>query len=265
MQSIRQQLVFEIIGNAPNLTPEEITENIAHIIEKEILPNAINNLNLPTLPSPVTLKHEELMQKRLGNRQHSLLADKVKLIQDLEKLRTKWNGSGVTDEGISSYNELSDETVVRHPKNDWDIRPIRKKILPEHSEPDRDTLPSSPITEPQEKPRKIKFIEFDNEIRKKIVMNPQFEKLMSTIETKFRESFNQERLSFTFSIKTDSYFPSRERTMINISTLTDDFEENMKLWDAVEDELQKVIDNSPVTEEVRKKINRNIFTNIETK
>ncbi len=264
MPSVQHQLIAEITDTALDLTPDEVSYQITRIIEKEILPDVITNLKLPNLPSPITVRHEELMEKRYGKRSHASLRQKVKFIQDLEKIRTKWNGSAVTDKTLRPSNGHSNQAYIRFfPRTALDVESIKKPVPNEPNVIVRKQMSSSPLIKPEDVAKKYKLIEFNNQVINQIVKNPSFEIFISAIESKFRKIFKQNDLSFIFSIQTDSFYPTTERTMINIIASTNNFEEKMKLWDKVELVLKSVIDNLNVSDDERKEINRNTFTNIE--
>jgi len=264
MVSLYDQLVSEISFLSPQLSPKEISDQINILIENEILPVAIVRARLPSLPSPITVKHEELMAPRYGKLAKTPLQEKVRFIQDLEKLRVEFNGSDSTYEEFfvglmnNTQTPLGQEVRVAEPDG---------KALPDEPDIIQERLKTSPFLERREKMREepSRLISFDSTISEKIARDPQFEKVIGEVESKIRKNYDRETLKiyFNFSIRTDIDDPKREKTIIHINLPDNSFDEKMEFWDKIEADIRDVIKKLNVTKSEIKKINKNIFTHVE--
>lgn len=265
MVSLYDQLISEISSSNPGLSPEEVSDQIKILIENEILPMALARIRLPRLPSPISVKREELRGPRYGKERTRPLQKKVTFIQDLEKLRCEFNGSDLTNEdlflGLINSTQTPPSQKVR-----YTVEP-NGKALPDEPDIEKERLKDSPSLEKSEgitkKPPRL--ITFDLSITEKIVNEPLFEKVVGEVESKIRRNYNHETLKiyFNFSIRTDMDDPDREKTIIYVSLPAHSFDEKMELWDKIEADIRDVIKKLNVTETERKTINRNLFTHIE--
>jgi hypothetical protein len=264
MVSLGDQLIFEISSLNPQLSSKEVSSYINILIEKEILPAALTRARLPRLPSPVSVKREELMAPRYGKLVKTHLQEKVRFIQDLEKLRVVFDGSDLTYEDI--FTDLMDDTQTlvnqQEPAGKPDEKPLSGK-------PDivQDGLKTSPFSERLEEihEKPSRFISFDSTISEKISSDPDFEKVIGEIESKIRRNYGIEPLKmyFTFSIRTDIEDYDREKTVIQINLPDSSFDKKMEFWDKIEADIRNVINQLNISEPERTKINRNTFTHVE--
>jgi len=266
MVSLYDQLISEISSSNPRLSPEEVSDQIKILIENEILPAALTRMRLPGLPAPISVKREELRGVRYGMRARSRpLQNNVTFIQDLEKLRFKFDGLDSTNEDF--FSGLTNDTQIPFGQKVRYIVEPNGKTLPDKPSSMQERLKVSSYLEKSEgitkKPPRL--ITFDLSITEKIVNEPLFEKVVGEVESKIRRNYDHETLKiyFNFSIRTDMDDPDREKTIIYVSLPTHSFDEKMELWDKIETDIRDVIKKLNVTEPERKAINRNLFTHIE--
>lgn len=265
MVSLYDQLISEISSLNPELSPEEVSDQIKILIEDEILPTALTRIRLPRLPSPVSVKREELREPRYGKKHTRPLQKKVTFIQDLEKLRCEFNGSDITNEDFF-LGLINSTQIPLSPEVRYIVEP-NGKALPDEPDIKKERLKDSPFLKKSEgitkKPPRL--ITFDLSITEKIVNEPLFERVVGEVESKIRRNYDHETLNiyFNFSIRTDIDDPDREKTIIYVSLPTYSFDEKMELWDKIEADIRDVIKKLNITEPERKAINRNLFTHIE--
>lgn len=262
MVSFKDQLISEASLLAPALSREELSEKISNLIENQILPEALIQMRLPRLPSPASVKTEELMAARYGKRAYSPLHDKMRLIQDLEKIRYKLNGSDLTDVNLPIGSEKTMQTTIgiSHPEPELDIERVGEQLSVD-MELIQDISPA-PFGEPKEKIKSPRLIEFDSEVTQRIVSSRSFATLIGAIESKIRSNYSHGKISFSFSIRADLDIPSREKTKIYISLPDYSFEEKMDFWDKIETEIKNVIESLDVSEDERNEIRRNLLTHV---
>lgn len=263
MPTLRDELASAILLSDPELSSQEVSEQITNFIEREILPTVLSRLRLPRLPSPLILKQKELMQLRYRKGRIPDSRENVAFVQDLEKLRLKYNGSDVTNDSFFTRGSTSNTQIPFHQV----IRRFKKK---EESVPEPDIIQeeldvssSSDIREKTRKPSRL--ITFDSNIAEKIMSDPNFEMIIADVESKIRTEYDRETLNvdFSFSIRKDIVDPQREKTVIRVSLPDCSFDEKMRYWDRIDADMRNVIKSLDVTEPERKAINRNLFIHVE--
>lgn len=204
------------------------------------------------------------MAFRYGKERARPLQEKVRFIQDLEKLRSRFDGSDLTSEGF--FPSLMNTQIPVGQEVIYDVKP-NGKALPDEPGIIIGRLKVSPSVKPLERIKKKppQLISFDSSIEEKIIQDPMFEKVVGEIESKIRRNYDYETLKiyFNLSIRVDMDDPQREKTIIYISLPDHSFDEKMEFWDRIEADIRDVIEKLNVTEPERKAINRNLFTHIE--
>lgn len=264
MPTMCDELVSSIFLSDPTLSPQEVSQQIATLIERDILPTVLSRLRLPRLPSPLSLKRKELIQIRYGKRRDTDFQENVGFVQDLEKLRLEYDGSDATNEdyyigGLIGNTQMPFHQVVRHFKKE------------EESVPEPDIIQqklgiSSLLETPEITMRKpSRLVTFDSNIAEKITSDPNFEMIIADVESKIRTDYGHETLNvyFSFSIRKDMVDPHREKTIIRINLPDCSFDEKMKYWEKIDADIRNVIKALGVTEPERKAINRNLFIHVE--
>lgn len=264
MPTLRDELVSSILLSNPRLSSQEVSEQIAALIEREILPTVLSKLRLPRLPSPLSLKQRELMQLRYRKGRVTDFRENVGFMQDLEKLRLEYYGSDLTNEDYYTRGLIGNTQIPFHQV----VRYFKKK---EESPPEPDVIQQKSDVSPSlDTPERIirkpsRLITFDSNIAEKITSDPNFEMIIADVESKIRKEYDRETLNvyFSFSIRKDIVGPHREKTIIRISLPDCSFDEKMKYWDKIDADIRNVIKTLDVTEPERKAINRNLFTHVE--
>lgn len=266
MVTLHQRLITEIWLSNPRLSPEEVSDQIATLVENEILPRVLTTIRLPPLPSPLHVKREELMGRRYGKLSvRRPLYEKASFLQELEKLRLRFNGSDMTNEDFFDVSMNNTQTQFAGGLR-FDVPPP-EKTLSVKSEVMQKRLRFTPSFGPRngwlKKPSRL--VSFDSSISGKIARDPLFEKIIGQVERGIRSNYGHESLKvfFSFSTRTDIDDPEREKTIIRISLPAHSFDEKMELWKKIEADIREVIRKLDVTEQERKAINRNLFTHME--
>jgi len=261
--SLYAQLISEISHSKPQLSSREIADQISILIEKEILPAAIVSARLRSLPSPIEVKVEELTAPRYGESVRALLPEKVRFIQELERLRVDFDGSDSTYEDF--FAGLMDNTQIPFGQKAPPTEP-NGKAIPDKPDVIQERLKTSPFLEkPEISEKPSRLMSFDSIISEKITCSHKFEKAVGGVESQIRRNYDRETLNifFAFSIRTDMYDPAREKTIIRINLPDMNFDEKMKFWDKIEADIRDVIGKLDMTESERKEFNRNLFIHIE--
>lgn len=262
MVSLYDQLISELSLANPRLSQEQISGQITALIQNEILPEAIARIRLPKLPSPVSVKREELRGIRYGKIYPRPLQENVRFIQDLEKLRLRFNGSDLTNEDFPFRFTENTQTLLgpemeHDAEPDGETQPVEPDIV-------RERLRFSPYSERLERLQKPShLINFDSDMKEKIACDSLFEILVGKIESAIRRNYESLRIYFDFSMRRDMDDPGREKTIIHITLPDRDFDEKMEFWDKIEADIRHVIEKLDITESERKTINRNLFTHVE--
>jgi len=265
MTSCYDQLIAEIRFSYPELSSAEISERIATLVQEEILPEALTKIRLPKLPSPTSVRSEELRARRYGKDRITPLQENVKLIQDLEKLRFEFNGSSLTCDDL--FFDLVNGTQSSFvPRARSDVGPYGKPLS---VEPDivRERLKTTTSPEKHERivERPTSLIDFDSPIQERITNDPLFEKAMGAIESRIRKNYSHETVEIFFNLRarTDRDDPKREKTILHIKVPAYDFDEKMELWEKIEKDIRDVIGELDISETEREAIDRNLFTHVD--
>lgn len=267
MVSLRDQLISEISLSNPELSPKEVSDQILILIQNEILPAAIASARFPNLPSPIRVRQEELFRRRARARvlPKRTLGEKVRFIQDLEKLRSQFDGSCITSE--DSFLGLMNNTQMFFGREvGYDIKSDGKAVS---VEPDivQKRSKSSPSLEGRERKLKkpVPLVDFGSSIKERIVCDPFFEEIVGKLESRIRRNYDRETLQifFNFSMRTDMDDPHREKIILRISLPSHTFDQKMDLWDKIEADIRDTIEKLDITDSERRAINRNLFTHIE--
>lgn len=260
MVTYKHQLVSEVSKLTKLYSTQKLSEKIVDVINNQILPNAISKANLPKFPSPVSLKQEELMSVRYGRGAQKPLHEKFIFLQDLEKLRYQWNGSELTGTSISTESVATITTEFQtFPKIAFEKKQIKNPFSVEIF-PEQEISPTIP--EELEKEPDFKLIKFDTKVSEKIVNIDSYKKFIGRLEATIREKYNIGKNYFSFSIRVDSDFPEREKTIITIDLPEASFKEKMNFWEKIEAHIKKIINDLNVSEDTKKELNRNLYTHI---
>lgn len=267
MVSLLDQLIYDVTLSNPSLSSEEASNQITALIENEILPEALLRIKMSKLPSPLSLKQEELMRPRIRKDSRfsgESIQSKVRFIQDLEKLRSGFDGSDLTSEGLYSglmaSTQIPSGLDVRYDVElDGKLLESKPSILQERTEVTR-TLES-----PERRKEIPRLIDFDMSIDEKVVRDPIYEKVIGEIESRIRAVYSHENLNihFKFLIRIDMDDPDREKTVIRITLPNVKFDQKMEFWSKIETNIGDVLKKLNISDSEKKAIGRNLFTYID--
>jgi hypothetical protein len=280
---MKTSLFIEIVSglhkNAPDASPEDLANILIKVIEKDILPIAIKNMNLPSPPSPLEIKREQLYLKRAPKRSRNLptLKEKEKLIREFEDIKHYLNGrdadnpSFVPDFSVTDFDtpkipfDLTFKSSIQVPSPKTDGL-SRESILEE--------LTVSPYIKPaKEKKEKgnevTKFI-IANEIQNRIVSDSLFKDVFRVIEIAIKDFITTcpFEMDFTAYFREDIEIPEWKKVVLSVNAFDLEYEQKMSLWDTIDSYVRNAIHELMETMEPseRKKIediNKKLFIRME--
>jgi hypothetical protein len=260
--SFKDQLVLEASMSNSNLDQQELSKKIVSIIQRQIVPRAILNAKLPELPSPASVKMEELRAKRYGRYATKHLLEKTTFIQDMEKLRYQWNGSNSTDSELPIDPEEKIPVKIKwKPKNEMELGKSEKPSSVE-AEIMSDVSPAPSGDSEEEMNHKL--IEFDVNVTEKVVTTPSYADFMAKLESMIRQNYGTVSGSFHFSIKAVEDFQNKEKTTITITLPDTTFDQKMEFWNKIEMNIQKTIDTLEFTDEEKMDVSKSLFTCVQS-
>jgi hypothetical protein len=258
-------LISEISASNANLSPREVTNILTDVIENEIIPDAFTHIRIQKLPSPYDVKIEELRSMRYGEKQVGALQEKVRFIQDLEKIRLNYDGSDLTNEYYPL--DTSDNTQVMFSHKLQDVEQPKTRLHKDEtdilSERLNDTSSVQRLERKIERPREN--IIFTSRINNKIVQDPHIEYTIAEIESTITRNFIHKGLdvTFNFNIRSDSEEPTREKIIININLPDHEIDDKIEFWERIDKDIRNIIKKMDISESEKKVINRNLLTHIE--
>ena len=267
MSKLIAELANEIHASNPNYSTREISNRITEVIEDEVLPSVIEQVPLPSIPSPINIRIQKLRRQRIrGKRDTSGLQEKIDFIRDLERMRKSYylSDSTFSELNIAETKDFIQKHIVSPVGS---LEKEKEYFLSE-------TYKSFPQLEPSsflsvsEKKEQEQFdpVIFSPEVMKKIASDPNYEKMIANVELRIRERYRtiSSQITFIFSQRRDMEDPKREKTVINMKILNMNFKEKMNNWLRFDFEVRKAIKSLDLAEDERKKMNRNIVTHVES-
>jgi hypothetical protein len=282
-KSLLSQIVSEIFSTYPNASRDDIVNALASSLEKEILPNAIRAVILPSPPSKMRIllekKHEE---RRKIHYRKSMLEDKIRFSQNLDYLKHRLS------------LEENDDTILKQrvTNGDFDdilLRPYASSSTPSSrryvAKGERAPLPEalefersgSRFGEDKSNPYTKSITEgmigpqflIDDEIRDKISSDSLFMAVIASTEI-FLRNFAKDHLgaSFNVQVKRDLEIPAWEKIIVRLTLPGMDLDEKMRVWDHVDMELRKTlrqiaIKDDPAERERLEEISKRLFTHVD--
>jgi len=264
--SLQNHLISEISLLNPGLSPREVSDRIVVLIEKEILPKAIANITLPPLPSPIRIKREELVAPRYGKsvRVQKLVQARTQFMQDIEKLRSKFNGTDSANKDFF-FGWRNDTQVPPSLEVKYEMEPSKEKLIvkPQIIHKPLDASTSLRVRE-KELIKPSRLINFDLSINEKIALDVIYERVIGALESNIRSNYSVKTLNifFKFSIRIDTEDSDRQKTIIYIDIPDKNFREKMNLWRRIEGSIRDTIKKLDIPDAEKRLINRNLFTHI---
>lgn len=280
MSNVLTKLIYDTKKQNPDVSLETIRNGIINSIEKEIIPSALRQVNVPKFPTPAELASYKFREKRKKQKfkTHSFRKT-LTLWQQVEYVKHQLNGEKKESSSLYELNDLDSSTIqpvdYYNPSNS--VQSIIEEkdgftVSEEHyggklkkPSPLESMIPYPVISRPQANGR-INF-KISKEITKKITTNQLWRRLISGIELNLRRlaSSYTSPMSFNINVRKDIELSNWEKTILSIDVPEMDFERKMILWEIIDKNIRKTIQNR--TDNLKKsdkkkaeQINRNIFT-----
>lgn len=284
MASLIEELVNEITFYTPEATPDQIKDYLIHLMENEILPDALKNASLPYRPSPVEMFRMKQWLKRVGKRRKPLEEQKLetwRMVEQFESVKYAFGGYPVdiSDLRFRKVDYLDGTNVLRgrQPFQGTFLRrrPLRGDGLPiiepnnvkRRIEELEKVRPYNPYIEREE--RKPGF-SFDHMVKHKILTDTIFSHIVSTIESaaKIFALSKSIQADYLLSFRRDSEIPEWKKYILTVNVPKLDFDAKMKLWDEFDAFIRKRIRErllyAPKQEAKKlKELNKTLFTRVE--
>lgn len=272
-ETLFSKIVTEATYHNPGASRAEILEGIFATLEGEILPAVLRGLSLPKFPSwsDIVIDSKRPKTVKRGPGEESFLAERRRVIQEIEYVRRKlrWNGDKTST--VHAYPEDSDNSAFPIRTRGSSFDGVQEPNGKEAKTPGVQEFGKTyPYILPPPKPKYQ--ITFSERSQGKIVSNPLLERIFSRVEIDLRNliASRQIQAHLEVSIKSDCEIASWEKTVITIRELPSDmtFEERMKIWEIFDltirgriNELRKGADTN--ADKYLKDLNNNLFVHVE--
>lgn len=258
MPTLLSEIVHELSSNNPKASPEEMSHALIKILEYDVLPNAIRNMDLPSPPSPAQIWQERMRLQRAKKkfRKPSFLKQKGMIIQQFETVKYQLNGdkegyTSVPSFSVSDFTDPSttvsrwtDKSYVKEVLLEKDGISLRSELTPSrHKKPSRFELTKpSPMLIEDETKRIFQF-DISETIQEKILFDPLFREIVGAIETRLMNFAieHQYKMDSYIFIRTDIEIPSWEKIILNIDMPERNFDQKMILWDKIDEKIRQVL------------------------
>jgi hypothetical protein len=273
------EIVAEVRFHNSSATPQEVSEGVASILSKEILPEVLKNLTLPRFPSYRSVATAERSRKKRKTRldRSKGLGDSRRVIQQIEYVRTRmgWDGSDdlkptvyITDSPSLHYVPKTYSPLAREGPRKEALRKesdVEKEPQPTEKESDNGT--SQKIPKPIEK----NPIVLSETAQRKIVSEPIFEEVFKNIEIQLRNAIVNRKLETEIDVtcKTDVEISSWNKCVLTVHPSSDlDFKARMNIATVFDlivrktiNDLKNSADGNAI--EYLKNLNRNLFVHVD--
>ncbi len=273
--SLFTEIVSGLHKNAPDASPEDLTNILIKVIEKDILPAAIKNMKLPRPPSPLEIKREQLYLKRMPKRFRNLSTTlKEKLIREFDYIKHQLNGRETDNPSFVPDFFVTDFDTLRIPvdltfKSSIQVTSPKKDGLSRESILEELTV-SPYIKSVKEKDKEFPKFIITEEIQNKIASDLLLREIFRIIEIKIKDFVTTfpSRIDLTVALHKDLELPEWEKTVITISAINFDFDRKMILWEILDSKvrssLKEMMDHASPSERPKiEDFNRNLFTHME--
>jgi len=228
----------------PERNLKEIEDTIIKTIESEILPYVLYNVTLPKIPSPITIKSQELRSRRRGikgEEQFRNFQKHINLIKNFEYIKSKMKYEKFTSNSqeYALFNGSGNQISVLSELDFWEKTDYKypKIFLDENRE----------RLHPQLLSEKIKpFIKIDimESIINKIETDTTFKYFLKTLEKSLRKSnYINEVSSININETSDYEIHSWKKIIINLKSTADDFDRSMLVYDSIQKQVRENITN----------------------
>lgn len=279
--TLLDEIIAEVRLHNPGATPQEISDGIAAIIGNEILPEVLKNLSLPKFPSYRSVATAEARSPkgkiRAGTEKPISLADRRRIIQQVEHVRTKMGWDGTNDVKPRIYIRDS-PSLFGTPRTNLlpSIEAMRKEELEKkpdfekENEPHRKETINGAFQKMVNQPER-NIIVLSDTAQQKVVSEPIFEAVFKKIEVQLRNLIASRNLKTEVDVicRSDVEIPSWKKCVLTIhppSELT--FDERMNISTIFDVAIRRTIkemrkDADDTTTEYLKNLNRNMFVHID--
>jgi hypothetical protein len=271
--TLLEEIVAEAKLHNPNIAPEEISEGIAIILSKEILPEVMKNLSLPKFPSYREVHSTRIKEKRQVKADMLIdLGDRRSLIQQIEQVRTEMGWDGVDDLRPITFGNNS-PSIYYIPETGFSVpieTPIKKPDFKDDlEETEKEAANSTSQKMPKEPEKNI--ISLSETAQRKIVTDPLFEAVFKTVEIQLRNIIASRNLGTKIDVvcKSDVEISSWKKCILEVHPPSDlDFQARMNISTIFDIVIRKTIkdlkkDADEDTREYLKNLNRNLFVHID--
>lgn len=279
--TLLDEIIAEVRLHNPSATPQEISDSIAAIIGNEILPEVLKNLTLPKFPSYRSIATAEARSTkgkiRTGTEKPINLADRRRIIQQVEHVRTQMSWDGINNVKPRIYVKDS-PSLFYTPKTDMlpSIEAMRKEELEKKPDFEKETEPRKKETingtfQKMTKQPERNIIVLSDTTQEKVVSEPIFEAVFKNIEVQLRNLIASRNLKTEIDVicKSDVEIPSWKKCVLTIhppSELT--FDERMNISTIFDVTIRKTInemrkDADDTTTDYLKNLNRTMFVHID--
>ncbi len=272
-------------SNVKRFILDEFIANFIVELENEILPKVVRQIELPKTSSIFKIKVHELRSHRYPKMAKDIFNKKDPykknaIIQKFAMLKEAFNGHEVNEASSSLYEpSVNYNTVLLEKlKPEFEtpnslIESIAQKIdisdLFEIAPIDKNLISSNEIKLEEVVERKD-FLQFDDDIKKKILNNSVFMKFINQIEISLIRFM--EKNSYNFNCKlfyeVDFEIPDLKKIILLININNMNIEEKLDFWDQIDDFLRYRIEefaNFLLNEQKKKFLdyNKRFFTNVQ--
>jgi hypothetical protein len=276
------ELIAEVRLHNPAATSQEVSDGIAAIMSKEILPGVLKNLSLPKFPSYRSIETAEARsikaKRRPGTDTSIHLDDRRRIIQQIEYVRTRmgWDGS---DDFVPKSHAPDSSSLHYIPKIDLPAPrdALRKEKLKEEpdyrktGQPTEEETVNGTFQKMTRPPGKKDIIALSETAQRKIASEPIFEAVFKNVEVQLRNIIASRKLETEIDVvcKTDVEISSWNKCVLRVHPPPNlDFNERMNISTIFDITIRKAIKDlkenaDSNTIEYLQNLNRSLFVHID--
>jgi hypothetical protein len=287
MSSLLEEIVAIVGLSSPEASPEEVSAAVIMFLENDVLPEAFRKMRMPEPVSPARKWREEMMFRRMKKKYRKVARarreETEQLLLHFKNIKHKYSllymdgGSLVYDffsRDIADSLRRRTISVNTVPamnrfllKRDG-IPSIEAEEVRNKKEELSRLIPYTPVLKGEKKWPQIFLI--DEIIQNKITSDPIFAENFGLIE-KAARTFSVTsgfKMIFFASFRADTEIPEWEKIVLSVRLDGLDFNQKMELWDKLDAEIRKTIQERMKTttgleKERLEEMNRMLFTNFE--
>jgi hypothetical protein len=275
-ETLLEEIVTEVKLRNPDALPEEIFEEVATMLSKEILPQVIKNISLPKFPTyrQVMLSQSKRTKSKIETKAHppKSLGYTRNMIQEIESVRNEMGWDGIDDSKPKMF--ITDSTNPYHlQKNIFRLSREDLKIktnIKEAPEKEREEIANATAQKMPMKPDK-NILELSESVQRKIVTEPIFGLVFKSVELKLRNIIATRNLSTEVDVicKSDIEIPTWNKCVLTAHPPAKiNFDERMNISTIFDITIRTVInemkkDADEKTLDYLRNLNRNFFVHVD--